>query len=294
MSHHPFIDGHNDLPHMIRSEYGGRMNSVDLFAWSDILQTDLPKLKMGHVGAIIMSAYVQCQSQMKDSVEQTMESIDIIKRLSVEYPDHFEMAYRSKDIKRIFNQQKIGTLIGVEGGHSIDSSPFILRLFYELGARYMTLTHNCDTPWAESCCDNRNTSVRGLTDFGKGIVREMNRLGMMVDLSHTSIQTMKDALAVTTAPIIFSHSNVRSICDVPRNIPDEIIDMIPSNGGIIMVTFVRQFLAISGNVTVQNLMDHINYISDRIGVDYIGVGTDYDGVDFDELPVGLEGFTTYT
>eukprot|EP01129_Flabellula_baltica_P005054 TRINITY_DN1801_c0_g1_i4.p1 TRINITY_DN1801_c0_g1~~TRINITY_DN1801_c0_g1_i4.p1 ORF type:complete len:424 (-),score=74.55 TRINITY_DN1801_c0_g1_i4:141-1412(-) len=284
----PLIDGHNDLPYRIMSSYDGALNTVDLLTTIDHLQTDIPKLKEGHLGAIFWAAYVSCSSQLKDSVEQTIESIDIIRRINTNYPEYFEMAYTAQDVRRIFSQGKIASMIGVEGGHSIDSSMYVLRVFYEMGARYMTLSHNCDTPWSQSCCDGRTLDVEGLTEFGMEVVKEMNRLGMMVDISHVSDQTMNDALDVSTAPIIFSHSGVRALCNVSRNVPDEVIDRLPENGGIIMVNFVNHFLSPTGNATIQTVIDHIKYIRDRIGVDHIGLGSDFDGVCDTCLPVGLE------
>jgi len=196
-----------------------------------------------------------------------------------------------EEIQNAFENGKIASLIGVEGGHSIDSSMGVLRMFYELGVRYLTLTHTCNTPWAGASPFNENPENSGLTDFGKALVVEMNRLGMLVDLSHTSSQTMKDALAVAKAPVIFSHSSAFALCNNTRNVPDDVLKLVKENGGIVMITFVPVFVSCSENATLSQVADHIDYIQKLIGIDHVGIGGDFNGIR--KTPVGLEDVSKY-
>jgi len=282
------------------------------------LQTDIPRIREGRLGAQIWSVYVPCD--MPNPVQATMEQIDVVYRLTEAYPDVFQLAVSSGEILPIFKSGKVPSLIGMEGGHSINSSMNLLRAFYHLGARYLTLTHTCSTPWAQSANDLSGTVI-GLTTYGRQIVREMNRIGMMVDLSHVAVQTMHDALDTSTAPIIFSHSNARALCNHIRNVPDDVLARLPENGGVVMVVFYPGFLCeryrLEGlrlaNITgcdsscvsqglaafqataeacnVSDVADHIDYIKGHAGIDHIGIGSDYDGVD--ALPVGLEDVSKY-
>ena len=201
--------------------------------------TDIARLRAGGVGGQFWSVYVPADDPAP--VTTTLEQIDIVHRMMRKYPETFELALTADDVERIFKKGKIASLIGMEGGHSIDNSLGALRMFHRLGARYMTLTHSKNTPWADSATDK--PALNGLSPFGEQVVREMNWLGMLVDLSHVSPDTMKDAIAVSEAPVIFSHSSARAVNDVPRNVPDDVLQLLPKNGGVVMVTFVPGFLS---------------------------------------------------
>eukprot|EP00456_Euglypha_rotunda_P011909 TRINITY_DN13252_c0_g1_i5.p1 TRINITY_DN13252_c0_g1~~TRINITY_DN13252_c0_g1_i5.p1 ORF type:complete len:308 (+),score=34.06 TRINITY_DN13252_c0_g1_i5:46-924(+) len=206
------------------------------------------------------------------------------------YPYDFELALTASDVQRIFDNDKIASLIGIEGGHSIDSSLGSLRQFFKLGVRYMTLTHNCNTPWADSCVGP--TQYNGLSDFGKQVVLEMNRIGMLVDLSHVSPLTMHSVLNVTQSPVYFSHSSVYTLCPTARNVPDDVLDRLPANGGVVSITFVANFIRCDGvTPTVADVANHIDYIKNRIGVEHIAIGGDYDGVT--DLPIDLTDVSMY-
>ena len=241
----PLIDGHNDLPWRIREDSIAKGN----VAAYDLRQrtaghTDLERLRAGLIGAQFWSVYLPGDYRDSGFARVQLEQIDIARRVIERYPDRFTLALSTGDIRRSFKQGKIGSLIGMEGGHAIENSLGALRAFYDLGARYMTLTHNVTLDWADAA--NDSAKHNGLTSFGESVVREMNRLGMLVDLSHASPATMSDALNVTQAPVIFSHSSARALVDVPRNVPDSILRRLPANGGVVMVTFVPAF--VSANV----------------------------------------------
>ena len=277
--------------------------------------TDIPRLKAGGVGGQFWSVYVPVDLQGQAAVTATMEEIDTVHRMMRRYPDTFELALTADEIERIFKQGKIASMIGMEGGHSIDNSLAALRMFYRLGARYMTLTHSSNTPWADSATDT--AKLGGLAPFGEEVVKEMNWLGMLVDLSHVSPDTMEDALRVSVAPVIFSHSDARAVNDHPRNVPDSILQMLPKNGGVVMVTFVPGFISPKVNAwnkaqtaeqdrlkvlhpndaatvkagvdawtaanaapraTVSEVADHIDHIRKIAGIDHIGLGGDFDGI----------------
>jgi membrane dipeptidase len=250
----PLIDGHNDLPWEIRTRFKGGFEMFDLKSDTSLLpapvgeaalMTDIPRLRSGMVGGQFWSVWIPVGTPGFEAVQMTLEQIDLVKRMTAQYPADFEMAYTAADVRRIHKAHRIASLIGIEGGHQINNSLAVLRQMYDAGARYMTLTHSSNTEWADSATD---TPVHnGLTPFGVEVVKEMNRLGMLVDLSHVSAQTMKSALAVTQAPVIFSHSSARAIDDHPRNVSDEILRVVAANGGVVMVNFAPSYVSSSRN-----------------------------------------------
>jgi membrane dipeptidase len=250
----PLIDGHNDLPWEMRARYQGRFAAVDLTQDlsqvpappgsppdSPPLMTDLPRLRAGHVGGQFWSVYVPVEYQGPRAVEATLEQIDWVKRLCARYPNDFELATTAADVRRIHHAGRIASLIGIEGGHQIDRSLAVLRQMYDLGARYMTLTHVRNTEWADAATDTPRHA--GLTPFGVEVVHEMNRLGMLVDLSHVSPETMRAALAASEAPVIFSHSSARALVDHPRDVPDDVLKRLAANGGVVMVNFYPGYVS---------------------------------------------------
>jgi membrane dipeptidase len=324
----PLIDGHNDYPWAVREKAQGDLDRLDISGSRPGLMTDIPRLRAGGVGGQFWSVYVPVELQGQTAVTATLEQIDVVQRMMKKYPDTFELALTADDVERIFKEGKIASLIGMEGGHSIDNSLGALRMFYRLGARYMTLTHSKNTAWADSCSDVPASG--GLSAFGEQVVHEMNWLGMMVDLSHTSPDTMEDAIRVSDAPVIFSHSSARALNDVTRNVPDNILALLPKNDGVVMVTFVPGFLspkvaawnklqtaeqnrltarfprdpaAVTAGVaawtrdnpapraTVSDAADHIDHIRQVAGIDHIGIGGDFDGIE--SVPAGLEDVSTY-
>jgi membrane dipeptidase len=324
----PLIDGHNDLPWEIRR---AKDHPRDVAAY-DLRQpapkhTDLARLKTGQVGAQFWSIYVD--GEMKDSgyARVQLEQFDIARRMIARYPDRLTFALSADDIERAFKRQRVASLLGLEGGHAIENSLGVLRSYYALGARYMTLTHNVTLDWADAALDSARHG--GLTEFGREVVREMNRLGMLVDLSHVSPATMSDALDVAEAPVIFSHSAARALVDHPRNVPDSILARLPKNGGVVMVTFVPQFVSTEFKIweaaadsvrkalhasvpdtaeahrqwgqwegahpapsaTLAQVADHIDHVRQVAGVDHVGIGSDFDGIDY--TPVGLEDVSKF-
>jgi membrane dipeptidase len=250
----PLIDGHNDLPWEIRERFKSDVAAVNLSsdtrhlpleAGQTALMTDIPRLRAGHVGAQFWSVWIPVETQGFAAVQMTLEQIDLVKRMSAQYPADFAMAYSAADIRRIHKSHKIASLIGIEGGHQINSSLAVLRQMYDAGARYMTLTHSSNTPWADSATDT--PAHHGLTPFGVEVVREMNRMGMLVDLSHVSPDTMRAALAASQAPIIFSHSSARALDDHPRNVPDDVLRAVATNGGVVMVNFAPPYVSAERN-----------------------------------------------
>lgn len=246
----PLIDGHNDLPWEIRDRFKGSLASVDLSvdtsklpfpADGAALMTDIPRLRAGLVGGQFWSVWVPVDIKGYEAVQDTLEQIDLVKRMAARYPSDFEIAYTAADVRRIHRQGKIASMIGIEGGHQINNSLPVLRQMYELGARYMTLTHITNTEWADSATDAPKS--HGLTSFGQEVIREMNRLGMLVDLSHVSPETMKATLAATEAPVIYSHSAARALVDHPRNVPDDILLLVAKNGGVVMVNFCPCYIS---------------------------------------------------
>lgn len=251
----PVIDGHNDLPWEIRDRFGSNLDAVGLQRNQALLprpaaapkdrapplMTDIPRLRAGGVGAQFWSVWVPAEAKDATAVQLTVEQIDLVKRMAARYPADLEMAYTATDIVRIEHAHRIASLIGIEGGHQINNSLGTLRQMYELGARYMTLTHSLSTAWADSATDV--PLHNGLTAFGRAVVSEMNRLGMLVDLSHVSPKTMKDALAVTQAPVIFSHSSARGLIDHPRDVPDDVLALVAKNRGVVMVNFFPGYVS---------------------------------------------------
>jgi membrane dipeptidase len=325
----PLIDGHNDYPWALRQHNIERdLNKLDIKVSQPSIHTDIARLREGGVGGQFWSVYVPASMQGQTAVRVTFEQIDVVHRMMRKYPDAFELARTAADVERIFKAGKIGSLIGMEGGHSIDNSLATLRMFYAVGARYMTLTHSTNVPWADSGTDT--PKLGGLSKFGEEVVREMNRMGMLVDLSHTSPETMDDALKVTEAPVIFSHSVARALNEHGRNVPDSILEQLPKNGGVVMVTFVPGFVSRDVNAhgqrmtaernrlraeypnenekveaelkkwlalnpepraTLAQVADHIDHIRKAAGIDHIGIGSDFDGID--SVVRGLENVSTY-
>jgi membrane dipeptidase len=321
------IDGHNDLPWEVRTNeaFPQDVERYDLRGKVSG-QTDLARLKAGGVGAQFWSVFVP-GNPPENWVRTQLEQFDIAKRIVARYPQDLQFAASVADIRAAKRAGKIGSMFGMEGGHVIENSLGLLRMYYELGARYLTLTHNIHTDWADSAA--LPPIHGGLTPFGESVVLEMNRLGMLVDLSHVSEGTMDDALRVSKAPMIFSHSSARAICDVPRNVPDAILRRLPENGGVVMVTFVAGFIdpevaqaekalneelrARTANVTdraersrivaevrarhllpkttIAKVADHIEHIRKVAGIEHIGIGGDFDGNDV--WPEGLHDVSTY-
>jgi membrane dipeptidase len=324
----PLIDGHNDLPWEIRES---KTAPRDVAAY-DIRrtapkQTDLPRMAEGRVGAQFWSIYIP--GEIKDSgyARVQLEQFDIARRMIARYPERLALALTADDIERDFKQKKVASLLGMEGGHAIENSLGALRSYYALGARYMTLTHNVTLDWADAALDTARHG--GLTEFGKEVVREMNRLGMLVDLSHVSPGVMSDALDVAEAPVIFSHSSARALTNHPRNVPDSILVRLKKNGGVVMVTFVPAFVSPEAamwdqeaqgesnrlkatvsdtaerqrlqdewkathpqpRATLKQVADHIEHVRDVAGIDHVGIGSDFDGID--AVPEGLEDSSTF-
>jgi membrane dipeptidase len=325
----PLTDGHNDLPWRIRED---TVRPRDVEAY-DLRRrtpghTDLERLRRGMVGAQFWSVYIPGEIRDSGYARVQLEQIDIALRVIDKYPDAFELTTTEAEVRRAFRQGRIASLLGMEGGHAIENSLGALRAYYDLGARYMTLTHNVTLDWADAALDTARHG--GLTSFGEEVVREMNRLGMLVDLSHVSPATMSDALNVTQAPVIFSHSSARALCDVPRNVPDSILARLPRNGGVVMVTFVPQFISTevathaaaaqreetairsrlgtdaaairreiaawhaanpAPRATLSQVADHIEHVRRIASVDNVGIGSDFDGIDATIL--GLEDVATF-
>ncbi|XP_048040572.1 dipeptidase 3 [Megalobrama amblycephala] len=289
MRKYPLIDGHNDLALRLRIHYNNKLTKINLHSISHAA-TDISRLKAGHVGGQVFSAYVLCTAQDKDAVRLTLEQIDVIRRVCTEN-SYLELVTTAEGMR---DSTKIACLISVEGGHSIDSSLPALRMFYQLGVRSMALTHTCNTPWAESSSrfysfyQRKNNS---LTEFGKAVVEEMNRLGMLIDLSHSSWETARAVLKHSIAPVIFSHSSAYAICNNTRNVPDDLLQLLKANGGLIMVNFYRHFVACSDSTNVSTVADHFDHIKDLIGAESIGIGADFDGAQ--GFPEGLEDVSKY-
>jgi membrane dipeptidase len=328
----PLIDGHNDLAWEIRQRFQNHFDQIDLRSdtsrFEKPMHTDIPRLRKGGVGGQFWSVYIPVETLGADAVVMVMEQIDDVHRLTELYPDVFALALTADDIVRIHKEGKIASLIGMEGGHSIADSLGTLRQLYTAGARYMTLTHSKNTDWADSATDEPKHG--GLTRFGEEVVKEMNRLGMLVDLSHVSPETMKDALAVTQAPVIFSHSSARALDSHPRNVPDDVLTLLAKNGGVVMVSFVPSFVAEEARAwsaqeegekarfkalypedparakseleawtrahpaplpSTAQVADHIEHVRKVAGIDHVGLGSDFDGIT--RTPRELTGVDTY-
>ncbi|MEV5597252.1 dipeptidase [Streptomyces sp. NPDC052496] len=318
LAEHPVVDGHNDLPWALREQVRYDLDRRDIAAdQTGHLHTDIPRLRAGGVGAQFWSVYVRTDYTGDQAVSATLEQIDVVRRLAARYPDDLRLACTADDMEAARADGRIASLMGAEGGHSIGNSLATLRALYELGVRYMTLTHNDNIDWADSATDAPR--AHGLTAFGHEVVREMNRLGMLVDLSHVSADTMRDALDTSTAPVVFSHSSARAVCDHPRNIPDDVLERLPANGGVAMATFVPKFIlpeAVDWTLradenmrahglhhldttaegmavhrafeaahprplaTAATVADHLDHMREVAGVDHIGIGGDFDGTAF--------------
>jgi membrane dipeptidase len=294
----PVIDGHNDLPWECRVERGSSVEGVD--GTERTLHTDLPKLRAGGVVGQFWSVFVP--SDDPDPVRTTLQQVDLVHRLVARYPDDLRLARTADDVRAAVHSGRIASLLGAEGGHSIGDDLTVLRNLGRLGVRYMTLTHNDDTPWADSATGSHPHG--GLTDRGREIVAEMERIGMLVDLSHTSPATMRDALDVATAPVVFSHSSTIAVNDHPRNVPDDVLGRLGDNGGVVMITFVPKFVSHeyadwedAGSVgeappvTVSDVADHVDHARAIAGVGHIGLGGDYDGTP--SLPDDLRDVSRY-
>jgi membrane dipeptidase len=290
------FDGHNDLPWTLRMR-GGDFDKVDIAARTPF-HTDIPRLKQGGVKAQFWSVWVPASTDRTgNALLQTLEQIDLVHAMCQRYPDTFEFAGTADDVERIVKSGKIASLIGVEGGHSIQNSLQVLRQLYDRGARYMTLTHSKTLGWADSATDDAKNN--GLSPFGKEVVSEMNRIGMLVDLSHVSEKCMADALDVARAPVIFSHSSARAICDHPRNVPDAILERMKENGGVVMVNFMSGYVVPTSELeenrrargNYKTVCDHIDHIAKVAGIDHVGIGSDFDGVS--RLPIGLDDVSCY-
>jgi membrane dipeptidase len=286
----PLIDGHNDYPWALRQNNAERdFGKLDIGVSQPTIHTDIPRLREGGVGGQFWSVYIPATIQGSEAVLTTLEQIDVVHRMARRYPDTFELATTAADVERIFKAGRIASLVGMEGGHSIDSSLAALRMLHAAGARYMTLTHSTNLPWADSGTDTPKSG--GLSRFGEEVVREMNRLGMMVDLSHTSPDTMEDAIRVSEAPVMFSHSDARALHDHGRNVPDNVLRLLAKNGGIVMVTFVPGFLTRDGKATLADVANHMDHVRNTAGPDHVGIGGDFDGIT--AVPVGLEDVSKY-
>lgn len=293
MTETPLIDGHNDLPWQFRKNFNNQLNKVDLNTLATT-HTNIPKIKEGHLGAQFWSAYVPCDTQYKDAVRQTLEQIDVVHRMCNKYPDTFRFAVESKDIEEAFTSKKVASLIGVEGGHSIDSSLATLRIMYQLGVRYMTLTHSCNTPWADNWLVDTGSDPsenNGLSAFGRQLVDEMNRLGMLIDLAHVPVNVMNQVLDMSKAPVIFSHSSAYTVCQHKRNVPDDVLVRVNKTEGIVMVNFYNDYVTCSKTANLSDVADHFDHIKKVGGAGIIGFGGDYDGVT--RVPEGLEDVSKY-
>ncbi|XP_038158874.1 dipeptidase 2 [Cyprinodon tularosa] len=292
MVKYPLIDGHNDIALQLRILHNNHLSKINLTHIHKVA-TDISRLRAGHVQTQMFAAYVLCGAQQMDAVRLTLEQIDVVRRMCTENPE-FELVTSTQELNASMMRHKIACLISIEGGHSIDSSLPTLRMFYHLGVRSMTLTHSCNTPWAETSSEiydvfkRRNNS---LTTFGKAVVDEMNRLGMIVDLSHTSWGTASAVLMHSKAPVIFSHSSSFAVCNHSRNVPDWLLYKLKENGGLIMVNFYTPFVSCKDKANVSNLADHFDHIKKVIGAKSIGIGGDFDGAK--NYPEGLEDVSKY-
>lgn len=288
--HSAVVDGHNDLPWELRARAGNALGALDLLRGTQgVTMTDIPRLRQGGVSGQFWSVYVPCEAQDRDAVRLTLEQIDVVKRMVQYYPAAFRLATTAGDIVAAQASGHVASLIGVEGGHQIDDSFATLRMFFELGVRYMTLTHVCNTRWADSSAEAPTWD--GINARGRAFVAEMNRIGMMVDLSHVSPATMHDVLDTVTAPVIFSHSSARALCDHPRNVPDDVLQRMAANGGVVMANFYPRFISCSENATLSQVADHIDHLIEVAGADHVGYGSDFDGIEV--VPAGLEDVSTF-
>lgn len=313
----PLIDGHNDLPWVIREETGGDVAAFRLERRNEF-DTDIPRLREGLVGAQFWSVWIPGETAPEDSRRLQLEQIEVARQIIELHPDTFELASTADDVERIYAAGKIASLLGMEGGYALNNSIDALQEFYGLGVRYMTLTHNVTLDWADAALGEQSNG--GLTELGRSMVREMNRTGMLIDIAHTSPDTMHQTLDVTQAPVIWSHAAAKALVEHPRNVPDDVLSRLPENGGVVMVTFIPSFLskevwemeeglwatdaslefvsdyrdiwlahdAEVGAVraTIDDVIKHIEHIRDVAGIDHVGIGSDYWGMV--DMPIGLE------
>jgi membrane dipeptidase len=327
LARHPVVDGHNDLLWEARKQVGYDFDRLDVGGHTPSTHTDLPRLVEGGVGGQFWSVYVPTSLEGHAAVTATLEQVDAAHRLVERYADRLALATTADEVEAAWRDGRVASLLGAEGGHSIGCSLGALRMLHQLGVRYLTLTHNDNTPWADSATDE--PVVGGLSRFGVEVVREMNRLGMMVDLSHVAATTMRAALDVTEAPVVFSHSSARAVCDHPRNVPDDVLARLVDNGGVCMVTFVPDFVSaecaawklelraagVAAGLdprletgwaelratwsvehpepvaTLADVVAHCEHVREVAGIDHVGLGGDYDGTD--RLPDGLQDVTGY-
>ncbi|ODH53043.1 hypothetical protein GX48_00913 [Paracoccidioides brasiliensis] len=298
----PIIDGHNDLPYLIRIETKNKIYSERFTFESGLLShTDLEKMREGKVGGQFWSVYAECPEDSKTQIDDptwtirdTLEQIDIAQRLAEKYPDDLQLCRTVACARRAFRSGKIASFMGMEGGHQLGNSLGVLRQMYDLGVRYVTITHNCDNAFGTAASTvAAGGEDKGLTQFGSEFVREMNRLGMLIDLSHASIKLMADVLAETKAPVIFSHSSAYALSQHVRNVPDDILRRVAKNGGIVMVTFVPMFLDVKNpsSVDIHKAADHIFHVAELSAWDHVGVGSDFDGMG--DVPIGLENVSKF-
>jgi membrane dipeptidase len=329
----PLIDGHNDIAEQLRENYHlkveGLASGTD--TWKpQPLMTDMARLHEGHLGAQFWSVYIPSEVTGDAAIRETIEQIDLVKRMIKAYPKDLALALTADDIVRIHKTGKVASLIGIEGGHQIGGSLAALRQFYDLGARYMTLTHFKNNEFADSATDD--PKWHGINDFGRTVIHEMNRLGMLVDLSHVSPETMRAALAVTKAPVVFTHSDARALADHPRNVPDDVLKLVAANGGVVMVNFYMghlspAFIQWSADKAAEDarvkslysgqperrdaamkpwlaahpapkagvglIADHIEHVANVAGYDHVGIGGDLDGIGIDEAPAGMNSVAGY-
>ncbi|XP_019268459.1 dipeptidase 1 isoform X1 [Panthera pardus] len=291
----PVIDGHNDLPWRLLTMFNNRLQieRANLTSLANT-HTNIPKLRAGFVGGQFWSAYTPCDTQNKDAVKRTLEQIDVIQRMCQMYPETFVCVTNSAGVRQAFREGRVASLVGVEGGHSIDSSLGVLRTLYRLGMRYLTLTHSCNTPWADNWLVDTGedkAESQGLSHFGQSVVKEMNRLGVIIDLAHVSVATMKAALRLSTAPVIFSHSSAYSLCQHRRNVPDDVLRLVNQTGSLVMVNFYNDYVSCRQEATLSQVADHLDHIKKVAGAGAVGFGGDFDGVS--RLPVGLEDVSKY-
>jgi len=327
LASHPVWDGHNDLPWAAREQVAYDLDRLDIGSEVPSTHTDIPRMRRGGMGAQFWSVYVDAKWAGERAVTATLEQVDFVRTLTTRYAGELALAVSAADVRAARESGRIASLMGAEGGHSIDSSLGALRMLHALGVRYVTLTHNDNVPWADSATDE--PVLGGLSPFGHEVVREMNRLGMAVDLSHVSAETMRHALATTQAPVMFSHSSARAVCDHPRNVPDDVLATLAGNGGLCMVTFVPKFISSDvrewdleaadaaaaedvhwadhtaysaflerhreahppPEATIDDVVAHVEHVREVAGVEHIGLGGDYDGVG--QLPLGLEDVSSY-
>jgi membrane dipeptidase len=325
----PLIDTHNDLPSMLIERNDGDLTGLDLGVVQPELCADIPRLREGRVGAQYWSVYTPTSNMKANrSLYEALREFDVVRRLVASRPE-LELARSAEDIERIHRSGRIASLIGVEGGHMIEGSLGVLRVFHELGARYLTLTHWDTVEWADAATDRSEHD--GLTEFGESVVREMNRLGMFVDLSHVSAETMRDALRVSRAPVIFSHSNAQAVNPHPRNVPDDVLQLLPGNGGVVHVNFIKEFVsrgdpewqrrrtaaleelrsrlddqkAVDAGIadwekanphpggTIAEVADHIDHIRKVAGIDHVGIGADFYDAGTTSMVRGLQDVSRY-